>query len=221
MNGHPLARALGPLLLATAAAAAPAGDAQAAWSRIQVRGRVVDEAGRGVAGMTVRVIMTSRAVELPKFSSGGKVSEAGRATTDANGFYEIDAPRDRTFDDYYLRFHDPATFDAVRWLPPPDRDITPDLRRGEWIQADVALGLRPDWPLVTGRLALFGEDSPRGRILRAMGIPEREGPGAGPDGPREEWWYYSRGVVYYFRDGRSAGFRRFEPVTASISAGVN
>jgi hypothetical protein len=211
MPGAPVVRwvCAAAILASAAAGASPAG---AAERRIHVQGRVTDPEGRGLPGQPVRLFKTRRGIELPRFTSGGQVAEAARVATDAGGFYEIDVPRDRSFDDFYLRFHDPASFDRVQFLVPADREITHDLKRGGAIQVDVVLARRPDWPEVARRIEAAGADSPKGRILRSLGLPEREGPGTGPDGPREEWWYHSQGVVYFFRDGRAAGFRRFEPV---------
>jgi len=207
-------RAAAALVTLALAAGGPA--AQAAGRSVRVQGRILDPDGRGVAGQTVRIFKTRRGITLPKFSSGGQVAEAARAATDENGFYEISVARDRSFDDYFLRFYDPVGFDVVRFALPPDREITSDLKRGETLHVDLTLSLNPDWPEVGRRLEELGEDSPKGRILRSLGLPEREAPGVGPDGPREEWWYHSRGVVYFFRDGRPAGSRRFEPVPAAV-----
>lgn len=199
------------LVAALAALAAPAWSAQ---RRIQVQGRILSPEGRGIAGQTVKLYKTRRGLSVGKFSSGGQIAEAARASTDESGYYEIDVPRDRAYDNFFLRFHDPETFDAVRYEAPPDREITLDLKAGEPLRVDVSLRYAPEWEAVSRRLGEVGEDSPRGRILLSLGLPEKEERGVGPDGPRDEWWYFSRGVVYFFKDGEPAGFRRFEPVTA-------
>ena len=209
-------RAAAAFIAAAVLAAAPAG---ADGRRIQVEGRLTDPDGNGLAGQAVRLFKTQRGFAVERFAAGGKIGEAARAETDANGYYRIDIPRDRSFDDFYLRFYDPQSFDQVRFLLPADREITRDLKRGEPLRVDVAFRWHPQWAEVERRLGAAGEDSPQGRVLRALGIPEREGLGEGPDGPREEWWYYSHGVVYFFRDGRAAGFRRFDPVAAASSPG--
>lgn len=192
----------------------------AAEPRVHVQGRLVDQDGKGVSGASVRLIKTKREITLPKFTSGGQIAEAARVETDAGGFYEIDVPRDRSFDDYYLRFHDPATFDSVQYEMPPDREITRDLKRGETLHVDVTLVRRAEWTAVAGEIEAEGADSPKGKILRSMGLPERRMSGVGPEGPREEWWYHSRGVVYFFKDGKAAGYRKFDPVPLSSSSGA-
>jgi len=190
--------------------------------RIQVRGRILDPEGRGVAGQTVKLFKTRRGLTLGSFSSGGQIAEMARAMTDENGYYEVDVPRDRSFDNYYLRYHDPASFDSVRFRIPDDREITLDLKAGEPLRLDVKVEYAPGWDAVSKRLeAVGGEASPQGRILRSLGIPEKEARGVGPDGPRDEWWYYSQGVVYFFRDGEASGYRRFEPVTSQHESTEN
>jgi hypothetical protein len=187
--------------------------AAAAERMIDVQGRITDEGGRGAPGQSVRLFKTRRQISLGRMQSGGQVAEAARVTTDAEGFYHLTIPRDRSFDAYFLRFFDPNAFDSVEYRLPPDREITHDLKHRGTLRVDVTLELNPSWAEVSRRIEALGAESPKGKILRALGPPEREGPGAGPDGPREEWWYYERGVVYFFRDGTPAGSRRFDPVT--------
>jgi hypothetical protein len=206
---RPRRRAAAALLAAAAVTAAVA----AAERVIDVRGTITDSQGRGLAGQIVRLFKTRRQFTLKGVEHGGQVAEAARVTTDAAGFYQLSVPRDRSFDEYYLRFYDPNGFDSVQYLVPPDRDITHDLKREQMLRIDVTLERTPAWPEVARRIEAEGAESPKGRILLALGLPEREGMGSGPDGPREEWWYHTHGVVYFFRDGKPAGSRRFDPVS--------
>jgi len=192
---------------------AMAASAVAAERLVDVRGRLTGPDGRGAEGQTVRLIKTRRQVSLGRFESGGQIAEAARVATDADGFYQISVPRDRSFDAYYLRFYDPNSFDTVQFRIPADREITHDVKHAGTLRVDLAMEWNPSWPETLRRIAAEGADTPKGKILRTLGVPEREGLGTGPDGPREEWWYHSRGAVYFFRDGRPAGSRRFEPVT--------
>jgi hypothetical protein len=186
---------------------------------VDVRGRILSPDGTGVPSIPIRLFKTRRSLQLGKFSSGGQVSEATRVLTDENGFFELRIPRDRSYDDYFLRFHGPDGFDSVKYRPPADREITRDLKRGEPLILEVELAYQPDWPEVMRRAEAVGEESAQGKILRSLGLPEREMNGLGPGGPREEWWYHTRGVVYFFREGQAAGFRRFEPVRVGEESG--
>jgi hypothetical protein len=210
--------ARGPIAIGLALLFAGAAAPLAAERKIQVMGRITGPDGNGMPGMSVRLFKTRRAIELPKFTSGGQIAEAVRVSTDDSGYYQIDVPRDRAYDNYYLRFYDPSTFDAVRYAPPGDREITKDLKRGEALTIDVQIATRPEWPEIERRIEQLGADSPKGKLLRTLGIPEHETNGTGPDGPREEWWYHTRGVVYFFRDGKAAGMRQFEPLAPGAPA---
>jgi len=189
--------------------------AAAAAKTIEVEGRITDADGKGLPGQSVRLFKTRRQITLSRFESGGQVAEAARVASDESGFYKLSVPKDRSFDEYYLRFYDPNSFDAVQFAIPPDRNITKDLRHGGTLRIDVALSRNPAWSTTAQRIESLGADSPKGRILRALGQPEREEMGEGPDGPREEWWYHTKGVVYFFKDGKAAGSRRFDPVQPS------
>lgn len=183
---------------------------------VHVQGRVLSPDGHGLEGQAVRLFKTRRSLALGRFSSGGQISEATRVTTDEHGFYEIRIQKDRAFDDYFLRFYDLSTFDSVRYRLPEDREITKEIRRGGTLRIDLTLAWDDAWPEVRSRLEEVGEDSPRGRILLALGLPESEKRAAGPDGPRDEWWYHSKGIVYFFKGRDAAGFRRFEPLSAAF-----
>jgi hypothetical protein len=205
-------RLIPPAPIAMALLAAVFAPLQAAERVVHVQGRILDPDGSGLERQTVRLFKTRRGFEVGGFSSGGQVAEAARVETDRQGFYEIRIPRDRSYDHYFLRFYDPQRFDRVRFHLPDDREITRDLRRREVLRVDVTLRWHETWPDVRRRLDAVGEDSPKGRVLRTMGLPETESTARGPEGLREEWWYHTRGVVYFFSSGKASGFRRFEPV---------
>src|SRR5882672_5703256 len=133
--------------MVTAAAIIAAG--AAAERMIDVRGTIRDAAGHGLAGQSVRLFKTRRQFRLSGVEHGGQVAEATRTTTGAEGFYEVSIPRDRSFDEYYLRFYDPNGFDSVQYLLPPDRDITRDLKHGQVLRVDVTLERAPAWAEVT------------------------------------------------------------------------
>lgn len=182
--------------------------------RIVVQGRILSSSGEGMAGWPVQLIATQRYLELSRHTSGGAVSAMARAVTDAGGFYSIDVPRDRHYQFWFLRFVDPAQLDTVKYLPPEDQEITAMVRRGRVAAVETTIRTHPDWPELERRIeGAGGPSTEKGRILRTLGLPEKTVPGA-PSGPaaQEEWWYFTKGILYMFRGAEPAGTRRFEPV---------
>ncbi|MEE9219014.1 MAG: hypothetical protein V3U98_08095 [Acidobacteriota bacterium] len=186
--------------------------AQEEPSAVLIRGRVQSENGEPLAGLTVTLIRTHKKLNLRHRRWEESEAVLDRARTDAQGFYEIHAVDDGSFTSYFLRFNDPQSFDSVRYVAPPDEDITRRVRRGRDVVQNLVALENPDWPRVRERLVQVGEGSSRGRILRKLGLPERILRPQGEHGGREEWWYYRRGIVYQFEGARAVGERRFEAI---------
>jgi hypothetical protein len=191
--------------------ATPAPPALGVEKHVVAQGRVLLASGEGIPGWPVQLIATQRYIELKHFSSGGDVVTAARATTDANGYFSIDIPKDHHFQFWFLRFVEAGTLDTVKYLSPEDVEITADVRRSRVASVEKTIKLHPDWPEVERRVAQAGgESSERGHILRTLGLPEKslrdEATGA------EEWWYFTKGIVYTFQAAGSSSERHFEPV---------
>jgi len=209
-----------PLLLAVVSLAF----LSSAWAatgekRITCQGRVVSEGGEALAGWPVSLIGTSRYVEIGKHTSGGDVATIVGVVTDENGYYAIDIPRQRRYHFYFLRFVDPATLDTVKYRVPADVEITAEARRNRVAAVDVTIGMNPDWPEVQSRIARAGGvETPKGKILRTLGLPEKSVTDG--DSGEEEWWYFTKGILYTFRGAEPVGTRHFEPVAAPKNGGA-
>ncbi len=202
----------GAMLLAVLYGALCAGSSvRAAEKRLQVQGRIHLDSGGTIAGWPVQIIGTQRYIEFGRTTSGGGSGIVGRTTSDPGGYYAFDLPRDPRYQFWFVRFLDPDHFDAVRHLPPRDVDISTQVRRGRLASVDLTVRSHPDWAEVQRRIAAAGGvETPRGRVLRSLGLPEKVvEPQAGGE---EEWWYFTKGVVYNLRGSEVAGTRRFEPV---------
>ena len=203
--------------LAVSVAPAPPGPLAAGEKRILVQGRLLDDKGAPLAGWPVSLIRTKRYVELTRKVIGGDVDVAARVQADKDGFFTIDIPRDRGYQFYYLRFIDPEVFDPVQYIAPADWEITNTAKRGRLTQINKVIAHKPDWDELQRRLAAGGgEGTTRGRVLRTIGLPENTVPAT--DGA-EEWWYFSRGIMYTFRGDQPVGEQRFEPVVATAASG--
>jgi hypothetical protein len=181
-----------------------------AEKRVVVNGRVLAESGQGMPSWPVSLLATSRYVEISSYTSGGKVTEVAATATDANGYFTFDVARKRGYHFLFLRLSDPARLDTVKYLKPADIEITAQVRRGGLANVEAIIKTHPDWPEVDRRIKdAGGELTPRGRILRSIGLPEKI---AQSEMGEEEWWYFTRGVVYLFRGAEAVGSRRFDPV---------
>ncbi len=168
---------------------------------VVVRGQVTDEEGAPVTDHAVRLLKARTIISIEKFNLKKRSQdlEETRTTTDGHGFFEFTFPVDPEFRYYYLRFYDPETFDAVRFRVPEDRDISRRARKGRQVHASVTLRFHPDWAEVRTLIDRHGETSHRGRILRALGLPDsrtEEGDG------RVVWSYEAEGVSYVLEGDR-------------------
>jgi len=184
----------------TAVAAAGRGDDQ-----VTIRGRVSDETGAALPGHEIRLLKSRKIISLGSLSSREQSVEEVRAATDAHGFFEFRFPVDAQFRDYYLRFYDPASFDAVKYRLPDDREVSRKVRQGRDVQASVVLRLQPGWPEVKAMIERYGAASQCGQVLRALGLPSRRVP---QDEGRELWEYDAAGVAYLVESGRVLSTRR-------------
>lgn len=194
---------------------------------IIVQGQVMGPDGKGMGGWPVALIGTQRYLEFSHRTAGGNISTLARSVTDAAGYFAIDVPRERKYHFWFLRYADPAHLDTVKHVAPPDQEITTLVRGGRVAIVQATVQFHPQWQelvrLVSESGGAAGE---KGRILLALGLPEKRATGAAvePD-VDEEWWYFTKGVVYSFRGSEPITLRRFEPVkppagTASGAAGA-
>ena len=165
-----------------------------------VRGQVTDSLGAPVADHGVRLLATRRVAKFLTIESEPAEAELASTRTDANGFYEMRVPRDREYDFFFLRFSTPTDFDRVRFDRPADREITKRFTSRRPVIQDCVLPAAPGWDAVQRLLELYGADSPRGRLIRALGVPDRVEPmdGAG----REAWQFAAAGVTYIVEGDR-------------------
>ena len=191
--------------------AASGGSPAASARALRAQGRVVDETGTGKGDWPVSLIATQRFVELKRFHSGGEVTVVAQTRTDAQGYFRFDLERARGYHYWFLRFTDPSHLDPVVWLPTADIEITRDAKRDRPASVDVRVRHHPDWPEVERQIVQAGgEATSRGKILRTLGLPEKDS--LDPVTGDQEWWYFTKGVMYTLRGGIPSGLHRFDPV---------
>lgn len=198
-------------------------DADAREKRVAIQGRVLSESGEGLSGWPVTLISTQRFLELGRRTSGGEITTVARTSSDSNGYFSIDVSKKEGFQFWFVRFMDPDHFDPVRYLPPEDVEITIEARRGRVSTLQKVIAPHPEWSEVQRRVTeAGGVATPKGKVLRTIGLPEKSV--VDESSGEEEWWYFTKGIVYTFRGAESTGSRRFEPVApppsqASASGG--
>jgi len=193
------------------ASAPEAGLPLRAARRLVVQGRVTSPSGSAMAGWPVSLIGTQRYIEFSRYSSGGQVATLASGTTDENGYFSFDLPKARGFQYWFVRFADKEHLDPVRYRTPDDVEVTTDVRRGRVAQVQMTIKDHPDWAEVERLISeAGGESTQRGGILRTLGLPEKRSRSESTG--EEEWWYFTKGVLYTFRDGQPSGIRHFEPV---------
>ena len=164
-----------------------------------IEGQVFDAEGTPVAGVPVRLLMTRRLITLTELSLRDEFAEGPSTQTDDAGFFRIDLRPDPDYDYYYIRFYDRTSFDAVRYALPADEDVTGKVRAGQPVIVQRRLVEAPNWPTLVRELErVGGPHSPRGRILRSLGLPDDV---VSRGGGATEWRYRRAGVRYLIQNG--------------------
>ncbi|MFQ5767740.1 MAG: hypothetical protein ACE5ID_07130 [Acidobacteriota bacterium] len=198
----------------------PAGLLEAAprGRSVPLHGRVTDANGQGVADLPVRVLATRRVLRFLSVSTAPAQAELAATRTDENGFYEIEVPRSRDYDYYFLRFYDSSGFDLVKYALPPDVEITRRLRATWPVKVDEVLEFDAGWEAARRLVDLYGKDSLRGKIIRSLGVPDRTTRTFTPAGvERETWWFDRAGLAYIIEDGVVQEKKSFKPSRESPS----
>lgn len=177
-----------------------------------VTGQITDESGQPVANTPVVVV--GRTLEFVTFRL--EYEERGRrevkATTDAEGRYQIQFVPATVGNDFHIFFYDKTGFDRVKYRPPEPLEITRLLAQDRTLSFNQVLRFHPAWTEVERQIAFHKADSEKGRILRNHGLPEkRETSGTG-DTADEVWWYYADGVSYWFTGEKLIRTHQFTPI---------
>ncbi len=175
-----------------------------------ITGRVTDQQGRPVPGTPV--LMVGRKLDLNvKFEYKELDRRQLKVLTDQDGRYRAEFIPDQLGNNFYLFFYAEDGFDGVRFQRPESVDITSRLREGRELKFDQALLDHPKWKEVQRKIALYGAESMRGKVLRQLGLPERIDRGLG-EPPTETWWYFTKGISYRFAGPALEGSYTFKPI---------
>ncbi len=179
-----------------------------------VTGTVTDEEGKPVVGTPVLLVARGLDLRLLRFEYEETGRKEARTVTDESGRYRVEIVPADLGNNLHLFFYDREGFDRVRYTLPDSIDITARLEREAVVAIDQVLHTHPRWREVEARLREYGPDSPRGRVLRQLGLPERRQQEGTGGQELEIWWYYGRGISYRFVGGELVGTFQFEPIPA-------
>jgi len=175
-----------------------------------ITGMVKDEAGKPLPRMPVVLVL-----ERVRFKGRGIPPEVVEektisTTTDGDGFYRLAAIIEPKFNRILLRFYSEQGFDKVRYAIPKEMNITWRAKRRSELRLDKVIKENPLWEKVKVLIARYGYRSPKGRVLRTRGLPDKTE--KGNRGKCELWWYYEEGVCYRFRGEKLERVFKFNPI---------
>ena len=209
----------GPGRLALAAsvlailAAAPAESARyARGETVVVTGRVADAAGQPLPG--VEVVLSGHRRDLDLWSL--KMNDRGRsdlsAITDDKGSYSIDW----RWDPFYNRFGLAAGIrqtiggEETFWEV-ATADLTRAVKRGSPVVANLTIERAAEVRDLQAFVAAVDSDDAV-RVYQELGKPDKVRKIQLPRHEEVTWWYFDRGMMYRFVDGRLDSSESFEPV---------
>ena len=183
--------------------------AQIAEQRV-VSGRITDQQGRPVPGTPVLVV--GRRLDFTtKFDYTELDRRELKVLTADDGWYRAEFTPSELGNNLYLFFYAEERFDGVQFQKPEGIDITKRLKERRELRLDQVLLDHPQWKEVQRKIAQFGADSMKGKVLRQSGLPERIDRGIG-DLATEVWWYYAGGISYRFAGPALEGSYTFQPI---------
>lgn len=197
---------LGSLPAAAAAAVHRNGDT------VEISGVVTDAQGQPLADVRVLLEATRSTFNLLRFERTAKDVRRLSATTNARGEYSLEWP----WDDYYNAFElvvaVPVRKAEGERLEVLDRtDVTQRLSAS----ANVVAALVVENAGYLQKLRAFVGDvrsEDERRVYGELGKPDEIKSVRYPDRTEVSWWYFEKGKVYRFADGKLEQVVPFEPV---------
>ncbi|MCU0230044.1 MAG: hypothetical protein MUC67_01575 [Acidobacteria bacterium] len=137
-----------------------------------IEGQAFDRSGNSLPGLAVRLTLRNESVSLPWKPVEVTERVVASAVTDAAGFYSLALAETDLEGTLWLRCGDPAKWDAVRFAPPAEYEVSSRIRRGRTAIFNCVPGDAPGWPELAREINQAGGlKSPRGKVLRARGLP--------------------------------------------------
>ena len=201
--------ALALLLTAPAAAARYSKD-----EVVTVTGIVADLDGNPLSGVEVVVSGHRRDFDVWNFKSRERGESDLTAFTDDKGSFSIDW----RWDPFYNRFRVSAGIRQTiageeNWWEVAAADLTRAMKRGSPVVANLAIERADEVRSLQAFVEGLGSDDAR-RVYQELGKPDKVRKIQLPRHEEVTWWYFDRGMMYRFVDGRLDSSESFEPVAA-------
>ena len=153
---------------------------------VELKGSVSDELGEPVANSPIYLVMKREVFNMLKFTYQTVESKTISVKTDERGLYQLKVNIDPYFNRFHLYFHGEG-YDYARFLRPEPADVTDSVKAGTETVVNRILKANPLWGDLQIVLGDLEPGSPRRKILRQYGFPERRE--TREDGS-EVWYYY-------------------------------
>lgn len=212
--GRP-ALAASVLAILAAVVVTPAESARYARGEVVVvTGRVADADGQPLAG--VEVVLSGHRRDLDLWNL--KMNDRGRsdlsAVTDDKGSYSIDW----RWDPFYNRFKLSAGIRQTiggedTFWEVAAADLTRAVKRGSPVVANLTIERAGEVRDLQAFVAALDGDDAR-RVYQELGKPDKVRKIQLPRHEEVTWWYFDRGMMYRFVDGRLDSSESFEPVSS-------
>ncbi|MCU0224771.1 MAG: hypothetical protein MUF27_12055 [Acidobacteria bacterium] len=137
-----------------------------------IEGQAFDRSGASLPGFAVRLTLRTEAASLPWKPVVVTERVVASAVTDAAGFFSLALADADLEGSLLLRCGDPAKWDAIRYAPPVEYEVSTRVRRGRAAVFNCIPGDAAGWPELAREINRAGGlKSPRGKVLRAHGLP--------------------------------------------------
>lgn len=205
-----LVLALCPAMATPAAAASP----YATGDRVQVTGQITDRQGKPLSDMRVVLEVSRSYFDLRQFRTDRKEVRRVTAATNARGEYALEWPWDPYFNTFELLVGVPVRKGQGDKLEVLAReDLTKRLERGSPVVVSPVVDNAALVSKVRDFVGDLSSEDER-RVYQEMGKPDEVKRLVLPDRAEATWYYFERGRMYRFLDGRLEQVVPFDPIKA-------